>query len=131
MNQKHKCTECKGTGFQTPPPDIMEPRLECPHVKCVECDGTGIEQRFQMMFWLYDQFPFVLASQGFLRDDGTCYCPAYQACFRPAKIMTLEEGKKIALALEQLTREHRLAMAVVNNGYMDRLKDLIPWIKKA
>lgn len=132
MSKSRKCPACKGTGEQLAPPSYPPKRMtDVPRYKCTECDGTGVEQHFQMMFWKHDQFPGVLASRGFLRDDGLCYCPSYNACFRPMKVMTLEEGRKLAQALDLLKKERELALAHFNEGYKARRDAIAPWIKKA
>jgi hypothetical protein len=123
------CPECKGNGFQLPP-NKATPWLT-PRDKCTECNGTGVEQQFQMVFWPHDQFPYVLASRGFLQDDGLCYCPAYLGSFQPIRVMPLEEGQKIAHQLDTLTIERVLALASLNNGFAARRDAIAPWAKKA
>ena len=132
MSKKRKCPECKGSGERLAPPSYPPKRMaDVPRYKCTECNGTGVEQHFQLMFWRYDQFPYVLASRGFLQDDGLCYCPSYNACFRPIKVMTLEEGGKIAQALSLLAKERDLALANLNEGFRARRDEIAPWLKKS
>jgi hypothetical protein len=128
--RKRKCPFCKGTGEQLAPPTYPPKRMaDVPRYKCQECDGTGVEQHFQMMFWKYDQFPYVLASRGFLRKDGLCYCPSYNACFKPVKIMTMEQGQEVAKLLEGLTAAYSLAMDALKEQFNKQLHDIAPWLK--
>lgn len=113
-----KCPDCKGTG-------------KFGLSKCTECDGTGKAQRFQMMFWPYDQFPFILASRGFMYDNGTCYCPAYNGRFRPVKVMSLEEGEKVKADLDTIEHERHTMLTIIERSYRVRLRMIAPWaIKK-
>lgn len=126
-----KCPACKGTGTYLPPPTYPPKRTsDVPRYKCTECDGTGKAQHFEMMFWHYDQFPFILASRGFLRDDGTAYCPSYNACFRPVKIMSLKDGKAFAAQLEELTKERKVMFETLEKSYRIRLRQIAPWAIK-
>lgn len=79
-----------------------------------------------MFFWHHDQFPYVLASRGFMRDDGLCYCPSYNACFRPFMSMPLEEGKKEAAWLEELKQEFLSTTKSVKAGFVSRLTARMP-----
>lgn len=122
-----KCPECKGTGEFLPPPSYPPKRMtDVPRYKCTECDGTGQAQHFEMFFWHYDQFPYVIASRGFLRDDGLCYCPSYNACFRPFMVLPMKEGKELAAWLEALKQEHDRTLASVKEGFMTRLLARVP-----
>lgn len=131
MSTKRKCPFCKGTGEQLAPPSYPPKRMtDVPRYKCQECDGTGIEQHYQMFFWKYDLFPFVLGSRGFLRKDGLAFCPSYNACFKPIKVMTMEQGEEVVKELARLKIEHDAAIASVNEGFKARLRALAPWSTK-
>jgi len=119
-----KCPECKGTGEAT------KKHKDSPDSKCMECDGTGEAQRFQMIFWGYDLFPFILGSRGFLRDDGLAFCPSYNACFRPLKVMSLEDGKKFKAALDELEKEHKVVTEALQKSYRMRVQQIAPWAIK-
>lgn len=130
MSTKRKCQACKGTGEQLAPPSYPPKHMsDVPSYKCTECDGTGDEQHFQMIFWSYDSFPYVLASRGFLRDDGLAYCPSYNACFTPIRVMTLERGQAVADELKNLSASRSLAIKEVDMTFMKMLQDIAPWAK--
>jgi len=118
-----KCPECKGTGEHK--------QRGGPTLKCTECDGTGDARNFQMIFWGYDLFPYILGSRGFLRDDGLAFCPSYNGCFRPLKVMSLEDGKKFKAALDELEKEHKVVTEALQKSYRMRVQQIAPWaIKK-
>jgi len=120
MKRLKKCSRCAGTGKTGAPPAN----------KCTECDGTGKAQHFEMIFWKHDQFPYVLASRGFLRDDGTAYCPSYNGCFRPIKVMSMAEGLEVAKRLEDLKSERNNVLAALQKGWKLRLEQIAPWACK-
>lgn len=99
---------------------------DVPRYKCTECDGTGQAQHFEMFFWHYDQFPYCIASRGFMRDDGLCYCPSFNACFRPFMSLPLKEGKELKAWLEDLDQEHKRTLQSVGAGFRARLEARVP-----
>lgn len=113
-----KCKRCAGTGKSLPGGTN----------KCTECNGTGEAQLFEMIFWHHDQFPYVLWSRGFIQDDGTAYCPAYHACFRPAKIMSLSDARPLIQKLEELKSERAAILSMLAKRYKDRLDQIAPWL---
>lgn len=118
------CPECKGTGE-------YRNGKSGPMLKCTECDGTGKTQHFEMIFWGYDKFPYVLAGRGFLRDDGTAYVPGYTGCFRPLKVMSLKDGEPVKNDLDKLEHERWVMLETMTAHYRSRLRMLCPWtIKK-
>jgi hypothetical protein len=122
-----KCPECKGTGEQFGPPTYPPRRMEhVPRYKCTECDGTGKAQPFEMFFWHYDQFPYCIASRGFMRDDGLCYAPSFNACFRPFMSLPLKEGGELKAWLEELEQEHKRTLQSVGAGFRARLEARVP-----
>ena len=118
------CPTCQGTGKY---PHQTE---DAPSHKCTECNGTGEAQHFEMIFWSYDQFPYVLASRGFLRDYGAAYVPSYNACFRPVKVMSLADGTAVKDTLRALEQERRVALEALEKSYRDRLRSVAPWAVK-
>ena len=117
-----KCPECKGTGEHK--------QRGGPTLKCTECNGTGEHRKFEMIFWPYDQFPFVLASRGFLLDDGMAYCPSYNACFRPIKVMPLKEGEAFKKLLDEIEQERKQVFQTLEKSYRFQLHALAPWAVK-
>lgn len=115
---KSKCPECKGTGKHKG------------FYRCTECDGDGKAHQFTMMFWRYDLFPFLSWGRGFMKPDGTCYCPSYCAHFVPLRSMPLKEGVELADKLESLKDERRTVMEKVSESYMTVLYKLAPWVKR-
>lgn len=80
-------------------------------------------------FWKHDQFPYVLCSIGTLEDDGWFKADRYGgASFRPIKVLSLEEGHKVALALEALAGEYRVIMDSVHRGFISRIILAAPWV---
>lgn len=122
------CERCKGEGRITGPPAYPPRRTEYTYIDCPKCGGTGDAQ--QMIFWPYDQFPFLLAAPGTLKDDGTAYVPSYQGSFRPAKVMPMKEGKELAAKLKALAAEQDMAVAAVRAGFRARLNEIAPWATK-
>lgn len=114
-----KCPKCKGTGTVKPP------YLG----KCTECNGTGVKQHFEMMFWAYSAFPGVLASRGFMCDNGTCYCPAYDAHFRPIKVLPLKDGIRIARQLDQIKKDYTLLLETLRLSFQARAGEIASWLK--
>lgn len=117
-----KCPECKGTGEHK--------QKGGPTLKCTECDGTGEAQKFQMIFWGYDLFPFIIGSRGFLQDNGMAFCPAYNGCFRPLKVMTMEDGRNFMAALYELEKEHKVVTEALHKSYRMRVQQIAPWAIK-
>lgn len=117
-----KCPQCKGTGEHK--------QKDGPTLKCTECNGTGEHRKFEMIFWSYDQFPFILGSRGFLLDTGLAYCPSYNAAFRPLKIMPLKEGAEFKAKLDELEKEHRVVMHALHKSYLMRVQQIAPWAIK-
>lgn len=98
-----KCPTCKGVGK-------FRNGLKGSFLRCRDCDGTGVAHRTVMVFWPYDQFPFVLCSPGFMRDNGWAYCPSYGSAFLPVKVMELQEGEQVKKKLEALVRERDVVL---------------------
>lgn len=118
-----KCPECKGTGE-------WRNGKNGPMMKCMECDGSGEAQHFEMIFWAYDQFPFVLASRGFIRDDGTAFVPSYARAFRPLKVMSMKDGKQFKDQLDALEEERKKVLESLENGWRVRVRVMAPWAMK-
>lgn len=119
------CPECKGTG------EAPRQRKDSPTFRCMECDGDGKWHHFEMIFWHYDHFPFVLASRGFRRKNGLAFCPSFNSSFEPCKILPLAEGQALKTKLETLTAEREAMLETVEKTFRIQLHELIPWgIKK-
>lgn len=82
-----------------------------------------------MFFWRYDSFPYCIASRGFMRDDGLCYAPSFNSCFRPFMSLPMKEGEELKEWLEKLEHEHKQTMQSVNAGFRARLEARVPKIK--
>ena len=117
-----KCPECKGTGEHK--------QRGGPTLICTECNGTGEHHEFEMIFWPYDQFPFVLASRGFLLDTGWAYCPSYNTSFKPIKVMPLKEGTEFKAKLDELEQERKNVLQTLDKSYRFRLHTMAPWAVK-
>jgi hypothetical protein len=117
MKTKGKCPACKGTGVNEAP------------CKCTECNGDGKAHRFQMIFWHYDQFPFVLADRGFI-SQGRAYLPAYNSHFTPCKVMPLKSGKALKAELNKLKTTHDDMIFAVRSTLKDKVRALAPWAIK-
>lgn len=117
-----RCEECKGTGEHK--------QRNGPTLKCTECNGTGESRNFEMIFWSYGHFPFFLASRGFVLDDGMAYCPSYNCCFRPLRVMSLKDGAAFKAKIDELEKERRLLLDCLENNYRYRLKIMAPWAVK-
>jgi len=131
MKSKHKttqtkCRECKGTGVWR----NRNARGRSPEYICEECAGTGKAQHFEIFFWNYDLFPFVIAARGFMQDNGTCYCPSYNASFRPFMSLPLSEGLKLKAWLNAIEDEHRIAQKSFDAGFLNRVLCKFPQMKK-
>lgn len=83
-----------------------------------------------MIFWPYDQFPFILAAPGTLQDDGTAYVPSYQGKFRPLKVLPMKEGKELWKQIQALAALRTQAIEAVSAGFKARLDMLVPWLRK-
>jgi hypothetical protein len=118
---KAKCPECAGTGTQ------KQKSSGAPKIKCTECGGDGIAKDFQMIFWHYDKFPYVLSNRGFMCTDGTAYVPSYNSYFRPCKVMSLMDGLQVEAKLKALETERREILESLEKGYRLRLGQLAPW----
>jgi len=123
MKKKGQCPYCKGTGKQP------KQSAKAPAFKCHNCNGSGKRKHFEMIFWRYDQFPFLIASPGFLEDNGMAYVPAYQRHFRPIKVLPLDEGKALWNEMECLQWRRDLMLKSFNAGWKARLNRLAPWRK--
>lgn len=121
---KDNCPTCKGTGLQ------RKERKDAPDFRCQDCNGDGERKTFEMIFWRYDQFPFLLGSPGFMQDNGMAYCPSYQGQFRPVKVLSLAEGKQLWDKLEGLQRERNEMLKAIEVGWKARLDQLAPWRHK-
>lgn len=122
------CKYCKGTGRVTLPPTYPPKRTHDTFVDCPQCAGSG--EGSVMVFWRCDTFPFVLAGQGTLQDDGTAFVPSYQGSFRPTHILPMKEGKELAAKLKALAAEQDIALTAVRAGFHARLKEIAPWVIK-
>lgn len=122
VSKENQCPDCKGTGEHK--------QKNGPTFMCHECKGTGEKQHFEMIFWSYDQFPYMLASRGFMQDDGTAYVPSYTFAVRPLKVLALDEGKKLWAALEDLQRTRNITMKALDDGWKAQLDTLAPWRHK-
>ena len=81
----------------------------------------------KMIFWSYDQFPYMLASPGHMDDNGLAYVPSYMGYFKPVKVMSLESGKKLKTKLETLAAERTATYSSVHKGFMAQLDMIAPW----
>lgn len=115
---KNPCPHCKGTGEHK--------QKNGPAHICHECNGSGEKKLFEMMFWHYSTFPYVIASPGFLEDNGTAYIPSFCGHFRPFLILGLKEGNQLKLKLETLETEHKAAHQTLDEGFKARLKTICP-----
>lgn len=119
---KKKCPACKGTGEYR--------HKGNPPLKCTECGGDGAAKHFLMIFWAYDQFPFVLADRGFMRDDGLAFVPSYNACFQPTRTMPLKEGRWLWQQIEALRKERQTVLDTLEKGYRIRLDHIAHHVLK-
>jgi hypothetical protein len=110
------CNHCNGTGHGLH------------NSQCEKCAGSG--EGTVMVFWGYDQFPFILASGGTLEDDGRAFVPAYNMRIRPMKIMPLKEGKAVKERLKELEDEQNKTLKSMRKCFNARLKLLFPWAIK-
>lgn len=117
-----KCPYCNGTGES--PSKLSKSRA--PRFKCQECNGSGERKNFEMMFWKYDQFPYVLSAPGFLEDNGTAYVPSYASHFRPIIILSLSEGVELKTKLDALEHERAAAIRTLHEGFRSRLEAVCP-----
>ena len=131
MKKKDQCPHCKGTGEQPAPWAVESKGHAAPTFRCQKCNGSGERKIFEMIFWPYDKFPYLLASPGFMEDNGTAYVPAYQGHFRPVKVLALDEGKVLWKLLEGLQRERNQTLSAVEAGWKARLDQVAPWRKRA
>jgi hypothetical protein len=78
-----------------------------------------------MIFWPYDQYPFVLWAPGFMVDDERAWVPSYKAYFNPVAILPMHVGHAIGRELQRLKvlREHLLDS--MEKEFLDLLKDAI------
>ena len=128
MKKKDQCPHCKGTGEQ--PKQNAKPYDKVPAFRCQECNGSGERKTFEMIFWPYDRFPYLLASPGFMEDNGMAYVPAYQGHFRPVKVLGLAEGKQLLDMLKALQCERDQVLSALETGWKVRLDQLAPWRKR-
>lgn len=118
------CPECRGTG-------VYKQKIKnAPDLKCTECNGTGKAQHFLMIFWAYDQFPYVLADRGFMRDDGLAYVPSYNACFRPTRTMALTEGERLKREINKLADERSTLFTLLDENFRQRLQHIAHYVLK-
>ncbi len=124
IKSKAKCDVCHGTGEIRPKNKKDERRFNC-----TQCNGTGELQHYEMIFWSYDQFPFVLAGAGFVQDNGTAWLPSYESSFRPLKVMSLTDGQKFKDRLDALKQERDTVLESLEKGWQIRLDAMAPWAR--
>lgn len=123
QSNKGACPICGGSG------ERKSQDKSAPRFKCQDCNGSGEKKIFEMMFWPYSQFPYVLASPGFMEDNGTAYVPSYQGHFRPIRVLPLAEGKKLWAELEALQRERNTALKTLELGFNTRALQTAAFLK--
>jgi hypothetical protein len=123
MKTRGKCPECKGTGT------YLQSAKNAPPLKCTECDGDGKTHQFQMIFWHYDRFPFVLAARGF-KSKGRAYIPSFNSHFTPCKVMPLKAGEALKAELDHLQQTHDDIISTVRSTFKDKVRAIAPWAIK-
>lgn len=124
MKTKGKCPECKGTGT------YLQSDPDAPALKCTECNGDGKAHHFQMIFWHYDRFPFVLAARGFMITENRAYIPSYNSYFAPCQIMPLKTGEALKAELDHLQQTHDDIISSVRSTFKDKVRNIAPWAIK-
>ena len=119
--KKNACPHCKGTGE-----DQSSGKRGQPVLICHECLGDGKRKKMEMMVWRYSQFPYVICGVGFMEDNGTAYLPSYMNHFRPIKVLSLKDGKELAVKLDALEQEHKAALETLHEGFVARLRMICP-----
>jgi hypothetical protein len=51
------------------------------------------------------------------------------SCFKPLIILPEEEGELMLIKLEELRKEHRKALNIVNDEFKIKLHELAPFVK--
>ena len=118
-SKKAKCPECKGTG-------TYRNGRNGPMLNCTDCHGSGEKHKFEMFFWHYGQFPFVLAGEGFMEDDGYAFIPSYNQKFKPFQCLPLKEGRVLKEKLAALEDEYNETLKTHVKGFGARLKLICP-----
>jgi hypothetical protein len=122
------CKHCNGSGRIAAPPEHRPKSTEDTFVDCPKCGGTG--EGSYMIFWAYDQFPYVLGAPGTMEDDGMATVPSYQSKVRPIKVLAMTEGREMLARITELNKEHIAAMRAIHCGFVARLKEVAPWAVK-
>ncbi len=79
------------------------------------------------IFWRYDQFPYVLGAPATLLPGGAYEVRSYQMVVtEPLAIYEPATGKAIHASLKRLQDERSMAMAVLHEGFLARLKEILP-----
>lgn len=77
-------------------------------------------------FWHYDLFPYVLGAEvtKFV-SDGLVQAKGYQTyCFKPLRVVLLDEGTELWSKLSALREEHRRAIDDINQSFLARAEEL-------
>lgn len=83
----------------------------------------------QYGFWAHDIYPYVLYSIGVMQDDGWFKADDYGgAKFLPVKVLNLEEGYKVTLALAALVIEYKATRQSLHRGFVSRAAALAQWL---
>jgi hypothetical protein len=104
--------------------DDLKPNDLDKHSSGKVCPREGVHH---FVFWRYDHFPYVLGAPAVLLQDGSYEVKSYKMkVTKPLAIYEPATGKAINDSLTRLRRERDMAMAVLHEGFLARLKEILP-----